>query len=292
MENEDTYAILIGSDVDTSSFSYYCAFLKHIITDKVDCIENKRPLILVSNDDGIMAKGISELIKFLRPLGEIVVMAPDAPRSGSGCALTVTQPVHYQLLKKDVGLTVYKCSGTPTDCIKLARNQILDRKPDLVVGGINHGDNSATNVHYSGTMGIVIEGCLNGIPSIGFSICDHAPGADFDAAGPYVRRIAAMVLEKGLPPLTCLNVNFPNTQEIKGVRICEQAKGHWSGEWQACPRRDDANFYWLTGEFIDHEPENEKNDHWALANGYVAITPTVVDMTAYHFMDELKSWEL
>ena len=180
-------------------------------------MENKRPLILVSNDDGIMAKGISELIKFLRPLGEIVVMAPDAPRSGSGCALTVTQPVHYQLLKKDVGLTVYKCSGTPTDCIKLARNQILDRKPDLVVGGINHGDNSATNVHYSGTMGIVIEGCLNGIPSIGFSICDHAPGADFDAAGPYVRRIAAMVLEKGLPPLTCLNVNFPNTQEIKGV---------------------------------------------------------------------------
>ena len=255
-------------------------------------MENKRPLILVSNDDGIMAKGISELIKFLRPLGEIVVMAPDAPRSGSGCALTVTQPVHYQLLKKVVGLTVYKCSGTPTDCIKLARNQILDRKPDLVVGGINHGDNSATNVHYSGTMGIVIEGCLNGIPSIGFSICDHAPGADFDAAGPYVRRIAAMVLEKGLPPLTCLNVNFPNTQEIKGVRICEQAKGHWSGEWQACPRRDDANFYWLTGEFIDHEPENEKNDHWALANGYVAITPTVVDMTAYHFMDELKSWEL
>ena len=144
-------------------------------------MENKRPLILVSNDDGIMAKGISELIKFLRPLGEIVVMAPDAPRSGSGCALTVTQPVHYQLLKKDVGLTVYKCSGTPADCIKLARNQILDREPDLVVGGINHGDNSATNVHYSGTMGVVIEGCLNGIPSIGFSICDHAPGADFDA---------------------------------------------------------------------------------------------------------------
>ena len=231
-------------------------------------MENKRPLILVSNDDGIMAKGISELIKFLRPLGEIVVMAPDAPRSGSGCALTVTQPVHYQLLKKDVGLTVYKCSGTPADCIKLARN------------------------HYSGTMGVVIEGCLNGIPSIGFSICDHAPGADFDAAGPYVRKIAAMVLEKGLPSLTCLNVNFPNTPELKGVKICEQAKGHWSGEWQACPRRDDTNYYWLTGEFIDHEPENEKNDHWALANGYVAITPTVVDMTAYHFMDELKSWEL
>ena len=145
-------------------------------------MENKRPLILVSNDDGIMAKGINELVKFLRPLGDIVVMAPDAPRSGSGCALTVTQPVHYQLVKKEVGLTVYKCSGTPTDCIKLARNTVLDRTPDLVVGGINHGDNSATNVHYSGTMGVVFEGCLNGIPSIGFSLCNHAPDADFEAA--------------------------------------------------------------------------------------------------------------
>ena len=138
-------------------------------------MENEKPLILVSNDDGVMAKGINELVKFLRPLGDIVVMAPDAPRSGSGCALTVTQPVHYQLVKKEVGLTVYKCSGTPTDCIKLARNTVLDRIPDLVVGGINHGDNSATNVHYSGTMGVVFEGCLNGIPSIGFSLCNHAP---------------------------------------------------------------------------------------------------------------------
>lgn len=138
-------------------------------------MENKRPLILISNDDGVMAKGISELIKFLRPLGEIVVMAPDTARSGSGCAITVTQPVHYQLVRKEVGLTVYKCSGTPADCIKLAWNTVLDRKPDLVVGGVNHGDNSATNVHYSGTMGIVIEGCLNGIPSIGFSLCSHDP---------------------------------------------------------------------------------------------------------------------
>lgn len=251
-------------------------------------MENKRPLILVSNDDGIMAKGISELIKFLRPLGEIVVMAPDSARSGSGCALTVTQPVHYKLLHKNVGLTVYKCSGTPTDCVKLARNTVLDRIPDLVVGGINHGDNAATNVHYSGTMGVVIEGCLNGIPSIGFSLCNHASDADFEAAGPYVRKIAAMVLESGLPPLTCLNVNFPDTKEIKGVKICEQAKGRWSNEWQACPRMSDDNYFWLTGEFADHEPENENNDHWALAHGYVAITPTTVDVTAYSFMNELE----
>ena len=253
-------------------------------------MEKEKPLILVSNDDGVMAKGINELVKFLRPLGEIIVMAPDAPRSGSGCALTVTQPVHYQLVKKEVGLTVYKCSGTPTDCIKLARNTVLDPTPDLIVGGINHGDNSATNVHYSGTMGVVFEGCLNGIPSIGFSLCNHAPDADFEAAGPYIRNIASMILEKGLPPLTCLNVNFPDTANIKGVKICEQAKGHWTNEWTACPRLNDPNYFWLVGEFADYEPENEKNDHWALANGYVAITPTTVDVTAYHFMDELNKW--
>lgn len=253
-------------------------------------MENKRPLILVSNDDGIMAKGISELVKFLRPLGDIVVMAPDAPRSGSGCAITVTQPVHYQLLRKDVGLTIYKCSGTPTDCVKLARNTVLDRKPDLVVGGINHGDNSATNVHFSGTMGVVIEGCLNGIPSIGFSLCSHEPGADFEPVGPYVRQIASMVLKRGLPPLTCLNVNFPNMKELKGIKVCEQAKGKWTNEWEPCPRKEDRNYYWLIGEFTDDEPDNEKNDHWALANGYVAITPTTVDVTNYGFVDELNKW--
>ena len=253
-------------------------------------MENKKPLILISNDDGVMAKGINELVRFLRPLGDIVVMAPDSPRSGSGCALTVTQPVHYQLVKKEVGLTVYKCTGTPTDCIKLARNTVLDREPDLVVGGINHGDNSATNMHYSGTMGVVVEGCLNGIPSIGFSLCNHDHDADFEATGLYVRKISAMILEKGLPPLTCLNVNFPNTADIKGIRICEQAKGRWTGEWTPCPRLNDTNYFWLTGEFTDHEPENEKNDQWALVNGYVAITPTTVDVTAYGFMDELNKW--
>ena len=223
-------------------------------------MENQRPLILISNDDGIIAKGISELIKFLRPLGEIVVMAPDAPRSGSACALTVTEPIHYQLVRKDVGLTVYKCSGTPTDCVKLAFHTVLDRKPDLVVGGINHGDNSSVNLHYSGTMGVVIEGCLKGVPSIGF------------------------------PPLTCLNVNFPDTKELKGVKICEQTKGQWTNEWENFAHRGDAHYYWLTGEFENNDAENEKNDHWALDNGYVAITPTTVDATAYGLIDELKAW--
>ena len=159
-----------------------------------------------------------------------------------------------------------------------------------VVGGINHGDNSSVNLHYSGTMGVVIEGCLKGVPSIGFSLCNHEPNADFEPAGPYIREIARLVLEKGLPPLTCLNVNFPDTKELKGVKICEQTKGQWTNEWENFVHRGDAHYYWLTGEFENNDAENEKNDHWALDNGYVAITPTTVDATAYGLIDELKAW--
>ena len=227
-------------------------------------MENQRPLILVSNDDGITAKGISELIKFLRPLGEIVVMAPDTPRSGTACS--------------------------PTDCVKLAFHTVLERKPDLVIGGINHGDNSAVNVHYSGTMGVVMEGCLKGVPSVAFSLCSHEADADFEPAGEYIRDIVRKLLEKGLPPLTCLNVNIPNTKELKGVRICQQSQGQWVNEWEHFAHREDTQYYWLTGEFQQTDTENEKSDRWALANDYIAITPTTVDMTAYELMDELQTW--
>ena len=250
--------------------------------------DKKMPLILISNDDGIMAKGLHELIKFLRPLGELVVMAPDSPRSGSGCALTVTHPVHYQLVRRDVGLTIYKCTGTPADCIKLARNTVLDRVPDLVIGGINHGDNSATNVHYSGTMGVAIEGCLNGIPSIGFSLCSHEVDADFEPTGSYIRAITKMVLEKGLPPLVCLNVNFPFEPDYKGIKVCEQAMGRWVNELDPCPRLGDPNYFWLSGNFQADDPNNEKSDFWALQNGYVAITPISVDVTSYNYIETLN----
>ena len=169
-------------------------------------MEAKRPLILVSNDDGYLAKGINDLIDFIRPLGDIVVVAPDSARSGSGCAITANLPVHYQLVKKDIDLSIYKCTGTPTDCVKLSLHTILDgRKPDIIVSGINHGDNSATNVHYSGTMGVVIEGCLNSIPAVGFSICSHNPDVDFSNTKPFIVDIVKKVIEKGLPPATCLN---------------------------------------------------------------------------------------
>jgi 5'-nucleotidase len=246
----------------------------------------QQPLILVSNDDGVTAKGINELIKYLQPLGEIVVMAPDSAKSGSGCALSVTTPVRYQLLRKEPGLTVYECTGTPTDCIKLARNLVLTREPDLVIGGINHGDNSAVNVHYSGTMGIVIEGCINKIPSIGFSFCNHEPDINFEPPREYIQQIVRKVLEKGLPPLVCLNVNFPDTEKMKGIKICEQTDGYWEQEWDTCPSQTGA--YWLSGMFINTQPNNEKNDRWAISQGYVAITPVKVNLTAYEFIEELQ----
>ena len=177
-----------------------------------------KPLILLSNDDGVAAKGIQELIKALRPVADLVVVAPSGPRSGASGAITSEVPLKCRMIRREPGLSVYECSGTPVDCVKLALHTIVPRKPDLVVGGINHGDNSSVNVHYSGTMGVVIEGCLKGIPSIGFSLCNHAADADFSFTLPYVRRITEEVLQHGLPVGICLNVNFPNDSVLKGVR--------------------------------------------------------------------------
>lgn len=250
---------------------------------------NNKPLILITNDDGLIAKGISELVKFVRPLGDIVVVAPDSPRSGTSSALTVNDPVRYKLIRQDVGLTVYRCSGTPVDCIKIARHDILEREPDLVVSGINHGDNSAINVHYSGTMGAVIEACLNNIPAVGFSLCDHDMGADFEPMGFYVREIAKAVLANGLPERTCLNVNFPKTDQIKGLKVCQQAIGQWTNEWEACPRtHSDEKYFWMAGKFVPTEKGNELSDHRALSEGYGAITPTRVDVTDYGYMKKIE----
>ena len=176
---------------------------------------NERPLLLLSNDDGVNAKGIRELIGALRPVADLIVVAPDGPRSGSSGAITSEPPLRSAKVRQEPGLTVYKCSGTPVDCVKLALHALVPRKPDMVIGGINHGDNSSVNVHYSGTMGVVIEGCLKGIPSVGFSLCNHSADADFSATLPYVRCIVEEVLAKGLPEGKCLNVNFPDTNEPK-----------------------------------------------------------------------------
>ena len=255
-------------------------------------MENQRPLILISNDDGIIAKGISELIKFLRPLGEIVVMAPDAPRSGSACALTVTEPIHYQLVRKDVGLTVYKCSGTPTDCVKMAFDCLLrDERVDLVLSGINHGSNSAVNVLYSGTMGAAIEGSFYDCPSVGLSLDDHSEDADFEAAVVYGKRIVRSVLEKKVELPLCLNVNVPvgKPGELHGIRLCRQNRGFWREEFYRHEDPRGRAYFWLTGDFVNGEPGAEDTDEWALAHGYVSVVPVQVDLTDYRQLAALAN---
>lgn len=247
----------------------------------------KRPLIFISNDDGIQAKGLNELVVMLRPVGDIVAMAPDAPRSGAACSLTITSPVRYQPVHQEEGVRLFKCSGTPTDCVKLALDEILGgTRPDIVIGGINHGDNSAVNVHYSGTMGVVLEGCIKRIPSIGFSLCNHDPEADFSPAAPYVRRITEEVLRGGLPDGVCLNVNFPDLPSYRGVKVCRQTGGEWTNEWAKRTHPHGGHYFWLTGQFGEYE--QEEGDRQALHEGYVAITPTRIDMTAWETLESLR----
>lgn len=255
-------------------------------------MQEQKPLILLSNDDGVTAKGINRLVEMLRPIGDLIVMAPDSPRSGSAAAITSQNAVSFTPVRSAEGLEVYQCTGTPVDCVKLALETVCPRCPDLVIGGINHGDNSAVNVHYSGTMGVVIEGCMKGIPSIGFSVCDHDPDLDFTPTVPYIVRIVQAVLQRGLPQGTCLNVNFPEHAPYNGVRVCRQTIGRWEREWCSCKHpRNGNNLYWITGSFVNHEPESTDTDKWALDHGYVAITPVQIDMTAYPLLEEMKGWK-
>ena len=256
-------------------------------------MNDMRPLILLSNDDGVQAKGLNELIDMLSPLGDILVVAPDGARSGSACAITSHDPLRYRVLSVRPGVKVCACNGTPVDCVKLALDREAGRRPDLVVGGINHGDNSSVNVHYSGTMGVVLEGCMKGIPSIGFSLCDQDEDADFSPALPYVRGIAARVLREGLPAGVCLNVNFPKREAegYCGVKVCRMSRGEWTNELYAAGHPRGGEYFWLTGEYVCLEPEATDTDKWALGHGYVAVTPVSVDVTAYQAMGGLKDLE-
>lgn len=253
----------------------------------------KRPLILLSNDDGYMAPGILFLIEVLRPLGDLVVVAPNSGRSGMSAAITVKVPLNLNIVSEESGLQVFRSNGTPVDCVKLALNQLLkDRKPDLVVSGINHGTNSSVAIHYSGTLGAVMEACMNGIPAIGFSLDDHTINADFEPARFYIEKIVRKVLEKGLPEGHCLNVNIPVVKELKGIRLCRQAKGRWVEEFDMREHPHGGNYYWLTGQFLNNEPLSEDTDMFAMSQGYVSVVPSQIDMTAYTLLDKMKSWDL
>ncbi len=252
---------------------------------------NKKPLILITNDDGVQAKGIQSLIEAIKPLGEIVVLAPDGARSGMSSAITSEVPLRLYQLKREENLTVYSCTGTPVDCVKLAINEILDRKPDLVISGINHGSNAAICVIYSGTMGAAIEGCIFGIPSLGVSLTDHSSDADFSEAAKYARIVAEKILEEGLPENVCLNVNVPNSKKVKGMKVCTQTPGRWISEFMKSKDASGKDIYWLTGVFDNFTPNDENTDEWALANDYVSIVPCKIDMTAHHVVEQLKHWE-
>ena len=251
-----------------------------------------KPLILVTNDDGVMAPGIRHLVKFMLELGEVVVVAPDKPQSGMGHAVTMTVPIRLEKITVNSGHDEYSCSGTPVDCVKLAVNKVLKRKPDLLVSGINHGSNASISVIYSGTMSAAIEGSMETIPSIGFSLLDYRFDADFMPAKKYVQRIAKNVLDHGLPKGICLNVNIPAVKEseIKGVKVCRQARGNWNEDFDHRVDPLGKDYYWLTGEFVLHEDSNE-TDVWALKNNYISVVPTQFDFTAHDVISEINTWK-
>ena len=260
-------------------------------------MEIKRPLLLVSNDDGYRAKGINSLVEMLSDLADIIVCAPEDARSGYSCAFSATTPLRLWLREKREGVEVWSCNGTPVDCVKMALAEIVPRKPDMVIGGINHGDNGSVNTHYSGTMGVTLEGCMKYIPSVAFSLCDHREDADFEPLRPLIRQITERVLAEGLPMGVCLNVNFPLIQgdaqtSYKGVRVCRMAHGTWGNEVTKCHHPRGYDYWWMVGSYQNDEPEAEDTDNWALTHGYVAITPTQIDVTAYQAMDLVKSWGL
>ena len=256
-------------------------------------MEKNKPLILVTNDDGVHAKGIRALIEMVKPFGEVIVVAPLHGNSGMSHAITVKVPIRYKKLVQEDNVTIYGCNGTPVDSVKLAMSEIVHRTPDLLVSGINHGSNASISVVYSGTMGAVIEGCIYGISSIGFSHLDYSSNADFTAAIQYGRRIVENTLISGLPESTCLNVNFPSVakEEIKGVKICRQAKGVWKEEFEKRVDPRNGEYFWLTGYFENSENGSVDTDEWALGNNYVSLVPIKVDFTANDKMDFFKQWK-
>ena len=251
-------------------------------------IKNRRPIILVTNDDGITAPGLKVLANAMNLLGEVIVVAPDSPQSGMGHAITINRPLRLDPVDFFEGIKAWQSSGTPVDCVKLAVNKILHRKPDLCVSGINHGSNSSINIIYSGTMSAAMEGAFEGIPSIGFSLSNHSLGADFSTAAHYAKLIAKNILKNGLTERTLLNVNFPDLplKKIKGIKICRQAHAKWEEKFDERIDPNKRKYYWLTGKFqnLDHGTDT---DEWALKNKYVSVVPVQFDFTAHHAIPDL-----
>ena len=254
----------------------------------------KRPLILVTNDDGITAPGIRTLISVMNEIGDVIVIAHDSPQIGMGHAITLDSTIYCDAVTIDEGPQLeYRCSGTPADCVKMAISEILNKKPDLCVSGVNHGSNSSINVIYSGTMSAAVEAGIEGIPAIGFSLLDYSWNAQFDHLRADIKKIATNVLERGMPDGVVLNVNFPKVEskKFKGIKICRQARANWVEEFDKRVNPQGKEYYWLTGKFVNLDP-GEDTDVWSLKNGYIAVVPVGFDMTAHHFLPALNQWKL
>lgn len=249
-------------------------------------------LILVTNDDSVHAKGIHALVEVAVKFGKVVVVAPSKPQSGMGHAITIHDPLRLKPTNLFGDVEAYSCSGTPVDCVKLAIYEVLHRRPDLILSGINHGENSSTNVLYSGTMSAAIEGAMEEIPSIGFSLADFHPDADFTATQFYAEKIIAEVFENEMPKGICLNVNVPKLplSEIKGIKIAEQAHAYWADRFEKRIDQFGQPYYWLTGEFSDLD-QRENTDLHALKSGFVSIVPTHYDLTAFQYLKQFKNLE-
>jgi 5'-nucleotidase len=254
----------------------------------------ERPLILVTNDDGITAPGIRTLIDVMSGLGDVIVVAPDKPQSAMGHAITINSTLYLdKISSENAPIIEYSCSGTPADCVKMAVSEILKMKPDLCVSGINHGSNSSINVIYSGTMSAAVEAGIEGIPAIGFSLQDLDWNADFGPTKKFVKKIASEVIRNGLPEGVLLNVNFPKLpeNEIRGIKICRQAKANWIEKFDKRQSPQGRDYYWLTGEFVNQD-KGDDTDEWALDNGYISLVPVQFDLTAHHAMQQLNTWKL
>ncbi|RIV23358.1 5'/3'-nucleotidase SurE [Fibrisoma montanum] len=255
----------------------------------------QKPLILVTNDDGITSHGIRTLVELMQQLGTVVVVAPNSPQSGMGHAITIANPLRLYPTDLFTDVIAYECSGTPADCVKLAKHHVLkDRAPDLVVSGVNHGGNTSISVLYSGTMSAAIEAAIEGIPAIGFSLGDFTRQPDFSHTHEHILSITRNVLERGMTKGTALNVNFPprGSEPLKGIRICRQANAKWQEVFDE--RRDPhgRRYFWLAGEFVNYDTHAEDTDEYALANNYTSVVPCQYDLTAYAMVDELKNWNL
>lgn len=254
--------------------------------------EVKRPKILITNDDGVQAKGLHALIEAANPHGDIIVVAPIESQSGMSHAITVKHPLYINIFDSNGSIPLYGCSGTPVDCVKLALNELVDAKPDLLLSGINHGANSSSSVIYSGTMAAAREGAINGIPSIGFSLLNFSSDADFSHTVDFISIIIKNALQNGIPEGVCLNVNIPSIEkkDIQGIKICRQTKGRWIEEFEKRADPSNREYYWLTGQYKNLEPDATDTDEWALENNYISIVPLQIDMTSYSTIDQLKNW--